>query len=135
MTVSRGQKWLDSAAIGASGLCVIHCLVLPVLIVLLPSLTAFLAVPEPFHVWAVAFAVPTSIAALLAGYRRHRRARPTRFVVPGLLLLSAGAFAALSEDWETVLTVIGAVLLAIGHALNWRAMHPSQLRPAPRQSV
>lgn len=131
MIVSKRQKWLNSAAIGASTLCLIHCLVFPLLIVLLPSLAAFLAVPEAFHVWAIAFAVPTSIAALLTGYRRHRRARPTRFVVPGLLLLGAGAFAAPNEDWETVLTVIGAVLLAIGHAFNWRAMHPSQLRPAP----
>ena len=128
MFISKRQKWLDGAAIGASTLCLIHCLFLPVLIILLPSLAAFLAVPEASHVWAVAFAIPSSILALLAGYRRHRRALPSAFVLPGILLLVAGAFAAPSEAWETAFTVSGAILLSMGHALNWRAMRHSAVR-------
>ena len=89
---TQGQRLFDGIAIGASILCMIHCLVLPVLIVLLPTLAAFFMMPEDFHVWALALAVPTSVLALATGYRRHRRIRPTIIALPGLgLLCFAGA--------------------------------------------
>ena len=119
---SSRQRVFDGLAIGASMLCLVHCLVLPVVIVLLPALAAFLAVPEAFHLWALAFAVPSSALALTAGYRRHHWSRPIMIVVPGIALLAFGALAAPTEAAETWLTVPGALLLAIGHALNWRAM-------------
>ena len=50
---TQGQRLFDGIAIGASILCMIHCLVLPVLIVLLPTLAAFFMMPEDFHVWVL----------------------------------------------------------------------------------
>ncbi|MAX14381.1 MULTISPECIES: MerC domain-containing protein [Sphingobium] len=122
---TQGQRLFDGIAIGASILCMIHCLVLPVLIVLLPTLAAFFMMPEDFHVWALALAVPTSVLALATGYRRHRRIRPTIIALPGLGLLAFGALLAPTESTETMLSVAGALLLAIGHALNWQSMHDS----------
>ncbi|WP_448664628.1 MerC domain-containing protein [Sphingomonas sp. CJ20] len=119
---ARRREIYDGMAIGASILCLIHCLLLPLLIVLVPTLAAFLAVPESFHLWALAFAVPSSVGALGTGYRRHHELRPIVIVIPGIVLLSVGAIAASSEWMETALTVPGALLLAIGHAVNWRAM-------------
>ncbi|WP_338445492.1 MerC domain-containing protein [Pelagerythrobacter marensis] len=118
--ISRHQRLFDGLAIGASAVCLVHCLVLPALLVLLPTLGAWLAFPESFHVGALAFAVPTSAFALAGGYRRHRRARPVLIALLGLALLALGALAAPDEVVETVLTVPGAIALAIGHALNWR---------------
>ena len=86
----------------------------------LPTLGAWLAFPESFHVWALAFAFPASVFALAGGYRRHRRTRPVAIALVGLALLALGAFIAPDELIETVLTVPGAIALAIGHALNWR---------------
>ena len=43
------EKWLDNAAIGASGLCLIHCLILPVAVLVLPFLAAALGNLEWFH--------------------------------------------------------------------------------------
>lgn len=120
--ISKRQRVLDGLAIGASALCLIHCLLLPALIVLLPMLAGYLALPEQFHVAALAFAVPTSAIALSLGYRRHHKRAAILIVLPGIALLALGAFVAPSESIETALTVPGATLLAIGHALNWRAM-------------
>lgn len=128
--MSSKQRMFDSLAMGASALCLIHCLVLPVLIILLPSLAVFLTVPEEFHLWALAVAVPTSVLALVVGFRQHRSLKPSTIVVPGLALLSLGALAAPSEAMETVLTVAGALLLATGHAINWRALRHSSSRLA-----
>ncbi|AKM06552.1 MerC domain-containing protein [Pelagerythrobacter marensis] len=118
--ISRRQRLLDGLAIGASAVCLVHCLLLPALLVLLPTLGAWLAFPESFHVWALAFAFPASVFALAGGYRRHRRTRPVAIALVGLALLALGAFIAPDELIETVLTVPGAIALAIGHALNWR---------------
>lgn len=125
--ISQRQNVWDGLAIGASMLCLVHCLLLPVLIVLLPSLAAFLALPEEVHYWALAFAIPTSIAALVAGFRGHGSLRPALIVAPGLVLLALGVFMAPSETAETLLTVLGALLLAIGHALNWRALRHNRI--------
>ena len=120
------QKVLDCVAIGASTVCLVHCLLLPALILLLPTLAAYLTFPESFHLGAVIFAVPTSILALAAGYRHHRRAAPLLIVLPGVAFLALGAVVA-SEEWtETALTVVGATVLAFGHVFNWRAT--SQVR-------
>lgn len=120
---AQRQRIYDGVAISASILCLIHCLLLPALIVLLPTLAAFLAVPSAFHLWALALAVPTSTLALTTGYRRHCRVRPTIFALPGLILLAWGALLAPTERAETMLSVAGALLLALGHGLNWRALH------------
>jgi hypothetical protein len=121
-TITQKRPVLDGLAIGASTLCLVHCLVLPVVLLLVPTLAAVLAVPEEFHVAALAFALPASIAALLAGLRRHHEIRPAIIVVPGLVLLALGALLAREEWVETVMTVAGALLLSIGHALNWRSL-------------
>lgn len=122
MTPVEQQRLYDGLAIGASLLCLIHCLLLPALIVLVPTLTAFLTIPEEFHIVALAFTIPASVGALFTGYRRHFSPTPTLIVLPGILLLALGALAAPTEVMETTLTVAGAILLAFGHALNWRAL-------------
>lgn len=112
----------DGLAISASFVCLVHCLVVPALVLLAPALAAYVAFPEAFHLGALAFAVPTSVLALAAGYRRHRWSMPLWLVVPGLCVLTLGALVAPEGLIETLITVLGASALAIGHALNWRAL-------------
>jgi hypothetical protein len=114
-------RLLDGAAIAASALCLVHCLALPLVALLLPVLAVWVRWPEAFHLWALAFAVPTSIAALALGVRRHRQAAPLLLAGAGLALLAAGAVADVPELAETLLTVPGALLLAGAHLRNWRS--------------
>jgi len=118
---SRRQKLLDGFAVTASLLCLVHCLLLPVLLIALPVLATMLALPEAFHAAAFAVAVPTSILAMTSGRYRHQRQWPAILAGMGLALLGIGAFAIDSELSERVVTSIGAVTLAVAHILNWRA--------------
>ena len=116
----------DVSAIGLSALCLVHCLLLPVVAALLPVLAAA-GEAEWMHLLFVVLAVPLATAAL---WRAHGL-RP----LPGPLLalagtgitgLLAGALGWPSEALETPLTVAGGVLLASAHVWNWRRRpHPA----------
>jgi CHASE2 domain-containing sensor protein len=115
--------WVERAAVGASALCLIHCAGLPLLLAALPALSSLIPIPESFHVWVLAFAVPTSALALVTGWRHHRRTYPLMVGAAGLALLAIGALLLLGGRWETPVTIIGSLCLATAHIANWRLRH------------
>ena len=114
------SDWLDELAIGASALCLVHCLVLPIAAAALPSLTALAGAPTWLHAVLLILAVPTSLAALLLGNGRHGAALPMLSGVTGLGLMGAGLAFHEMRPAETGLTVAGTTLLAAAHLGNWR---------------
>jgi len=111
---------LDGLALSASFLCLLHCLALPVLIAAIPALATILDVPESFHRWMLAFALPLSALAIWLGWRRHGRAVPLMLAIVGLVLMGYGALAGVAPSMETALTTLGGLILALGHIRNWR---------------
>jgi hypothetical protein len=116
---TRQRAWLDAVAIGASLACLVHCLVLPLLLALLPALTRVVAVPESFHLGAFLFAIPASAWAMHTGYRHHGALFPALFGAIGLLLLGGGALGGFDLAIETGVTVLGSLVLASAHWVNW----------------
>lgn len=114
------QQWLDGMAIAASSLCLVHCLALPVLLVLLPALAAFIALPESFHLWALIAAVPMSALAISVGFMRHRRWPPVVLAIGGLIFLGAGELFFHGGTREVWFAVLGLFQLGVAHALNLR---------------
>jgi hypothetical protein len=115
---------LDRVAIAMSGLCVIHCLVGPVLLVLAPPMLISFGVSDViFHRLLLLVVVPSSAVALGLGCRRHRDGS---VIGLGLLGLSALGLAALyghevvGEGGERVLTLSGAMVIATAHLRNFR---------------
>jgi len=117
---------LDAIGVGLSGLCLVHCLLLPFFIILVPTLAASVIASEWTHVVLVACALPISAFAFWNGARCHARWFPALFGATGLALMVTGIFVPegaheeILLNEETVLTVIGATLLAIGHISNQR---------------
>jgi hypothetical protein len=120
-----GIDWVERAAVGASALCLIHCIGLPLLLAALPALSSLISIPESFHVWILVFAVPSSALALFTGRHRHRRAYPLIIGAIGLILLATGALFLLGGRWETPVTILGSLCLASAHIANWRLRHSS----------
>lgn len=120
---ASAMDWLDRTAIGASFLCLLHCAGIPLLIAALPALSRVVALPESFHLWMLAFAIPTSAVALLAARRAHGANRPLLLGGLGLGLMVAAAML-FAETWaETALTMAGGLCLATAHLLNLRHRH------------
>ena len=117
------QKITDKLAIGLSLACVLHCLALPIMLVLLPSLAALNLDNEAFHLWMVVAVLPSSLYALTMGCKQHKRYQLLVWGIVGLALLVLAL--ALGEErigeWgEKALTVLGASFVAIGHWFNYR---------------
>lgn len=104
----------DFVAISLSGLCMAHCLALPLAAALLPMAGAW-AEAEWVH-WVFALtASPISLWTLT----RRPRVTPLVLGALGLGLLFCGAAAFPSHEAETVVTVAGSLCLAAAHIANW----------------
>lgn len=120
--MTNKQFFADKVAIGLSGLCAIHCLVLPLLIVMLPSLASLPLNDERFHLWMVFAVIPISIFALFLGCRRHKNYQVLGFGVVGLVLLVTAILGEeiFGEIGEKGFTLAGAAIIAFGHFRNYR---------------
>ncbi|MBX3724449.1 MAG: MerC family mercury resistance protein [Xanthomonadales bacterium] len=138
------QRTLDRVGMLLALGCALHCLMVPVMFALLPGLVLALhSFQDPLRPlaigllrlqalegWLVAVALAWAAAALVLGWRRHRRLLPG-----GLALLGAGSFLlALSRlfpgRWlHAGLLALGGVLLALAHWSNLRAFDRRPGRP------
>ena len=115
---------LDKAAIGLSVLCVAHCLLTPIAIVMLPALGATFLDDERFHYALLFLVLPTSIFSLGLGCRKHGRREILLFGLFGLLLMSLILILGedvLGELGEKLSTILGALIIAFAHVRNFRA--------------
>ena len=121
--MSNLQTVSDKFAVGLSAMCMIHCLLLPTLIVLLPSLAALNLEDEIFHLWMVIVVVPISLFALTMGCNRHKNYKIMFVGSIGLIVLVLTAILGhdfLTESLEKTFTVIGALVIAGAHIWNYR---------------
>lgn len=120
---------LDKPAIILSTLCVLHCLALPLLTVLLPSLAILPLNQEMFHVAMVICVLPTSIYAITLGCKKHRKLSIAYTTVLGLIALVAAVVygeSHLGEVGEKLLTTFGAVVIASAHIRNYKLCQQSE---------
>jgi hypothetical protein len=112
---------MDKTAIALSLACAVHCLLLPVALVMLPAYLASTLGDERFHLWMVIAVLPTSLIALNLGCRQHRNAGVMILGLLGLTLLILTAVLGhdlLGETGEKVGSLLGASLIAFSHFRN-----------------
>ena len=123
-TVGRSaavSPWTDRLGICASSLCVVHCLLTPVLLSFSAVLAHMLPSEERAHRSLALLGAMLGAIALLRGFRAHRR-------VLVLLLMCAGLGAIGGTAWwgdclpshaiEVGITAVGSALMIVAHRLN-----------------
>lgn len=115
----RDDQRLDRWAIGLSGLCLVHCLASAVLFALIASAGGLLLHPL-FHEVGLTLAIGFGTLALGRGIVDHGYMMPAAIGALGLGTM-AGALTLQHDGGETLWTLIGVGLLALGHDLNRRA--------------
>lgn len=112
---------LDKVAVALSGLCLLHCLALPFIIVLLPFLGQF--GDGHLHAELLLFVIPVSVIALTAGYRRHGHVGVIIFGAVGLIILTIGGTVVhdlYGATADRAMSVTGSIILAFTHYRNFR---------------
>jgi hypothetical protein len=124
LPVSTKAAWWDRLGIGISGVCMAHCLILPILITTMP----FWPLGERIHAWLhpifAALLIPITAVAAFSGWREHRQHVILAILSVGLVIvLAAGIIGheAPGSLLETSLTLVGSTLLITGHWRNWRS--------------
>lgn len=99
--------------------CIVHCLALPLLSSLLPTFTMSLE-EEWIHLLLLALLIPVALYSFITGKRNHHRNAPLILGVMGIIILLLAIF---TEDLgtrelESVLTLVGSLILILSHILN-----------------
>ena len=140
----------DKLSICLSLCCILHCIALPVLILMIPSISSFWINDENMHIVLVMLAVPISLFAMGKSFRVHHNYKCISLAALGLLLLVAAIFmhdigftgehgheehgnqehgneehGGLGEILETIFTVIGGLVLLSAHFINIRLTNKS----------
>lgn len=123
---ARTHRLLDRFGAVGSLLCALHCALLPVVMAVLPSLglAAWLG-GDAFEYAFVLFATVLGAFSLIWGYRQHGQVRALGLLVPGLLMLWAGALVpmlhAQSQLVHALVMTSGGLLVALAHIANLRS--------------
>jgi hypothetical protein len=120
-SIGSSREWADRMGVWTSALCLVHCLIAPVLISSSAVIAHFLPAEESTHrSLAVLVALFGSIALLL-GYRKHRRATTLLLMLGGLTCIAGSAWFGdrlPSHAYEVTITMIGSGLMISAHRLN-----------------
>ncbi|MEM7467357.1 MAG: MerC domain-containing protein [Pseudomonadota bacterium] len=114
----------DFAALGCSAVCAIHCAILPIGFLFLPSTAALSLDDEMFHQFLVVLVIPISLIALSFGCSRHKQFSFFFWGLVGLALLALAAFFGhdlLGETGEKLATVAATGIISICHIQNYRS--------------
>ena len=142
------QQFSDKLSICLSICCILHCITLPLVIIILPSVASFWISNENVHVILVILAIPISLFAMGKSLRKHHNYRCIALAILGLFLLVVAIFmhdiglngehgqnvygreeknnhahdehGGLGETLETIFTIIGGLILLSSHFLNIR---------------
>lgn len=118
-SITASILW-DRFGIGVSGICAIHCLIIPVLISILPVWSVL----PVLHDWAhPVFILLIAPIVYFAARRSHFDFTITALLIAGFVFILAGWL--LGHYWlgflfETISTLLGSAVLIIGHWLNYR---------------
>jgi cation transport ATPase len=125
----KSTRLLDFAAIGLSGLCLVHCLGTSLLMGMIAGGNLLnLWHSELLHGALLVIAAPLTLWTLVRSYRCHGNGLALLLGIFGLVLMALALVFYEHAQLETRLTVAGVLLLAVGHLLNLRAHQ--RARPA-----
>ena len=111
---------LDRLAIGLSGLCLAHCILSAVVVTVLASAGGFLLHPA-IHEIGLLFAMSLGAVALGRGVLQHGYAMPVWVGSLGLGVMAGALTLPHEGGYETIYSILGVMIVALGHDLNRRA--------------
>ncbi len=114
------QGGLDRLAIGLSGLCLAHCILSAVIVTALATAGGVLLHPA-IHEVGLVLAMALGALALGRGVLQHGYALPVWVGSLGLGVMAGAMTLPHEGGYETIYSILGVMIVALGHDLNRRA--------------
>lgn len=115
------RQWSDRLGIWTSTLCVVHCLLTPVLLSFSAVIAHFLPAEEKVHRGLALLVALFGTFALLIGFRKHRRSSVLLMMATGLSCIAGTAWFGdklPSHAIEVGITFCGSAMMIAAHRLN-----------------
>ncbi len=112
---------LDRLGILLSGLCAVHCLASALFVAVL-GLAGGILIDHSVHQIGLMLAIVFGIATIGLGALEHGYLFPVAIGSLGVGVM-AGALTLPHDSGETIYTILGVMVLALGHDLNRRALN------------
>ncbi len=112
---------IDALGACVSGLCLVHCTAMPLLLAFSPTLAHLIPGDEWLHGVFACLVVGAGLPSFFMGFRRHRKLRVPALGLAGMcVILGALAFGDRfnSHAVEIGVTSMGSVLLTAAHLTN-----------------
>lgn len=116
--MSKYKDIYDKIGVWLSGLCIIHCILVPLLFLFYPAVGENI---ESHFLHSVFFLVIMAVAivSFSTGYKLHKRLEPILYLISGLLILLINLlFHEKLLNYEMGLNVLGSLLVVISHIKN-----------------
>lgn len=113
-----GTDWVGALA---SGVCAVHCALMPFAAAVLPSAAARVFSSEWVHDFFAVVVLATSFLAFVPGWLKHGESRIWGWVTSGLAMILVARLSAgegMGLGGESLCTTAGGVLLLVAHRLN-----------------
>jgi hypothetical protein len=111
----------DNLGIWASAICVVHCILTPVLLSISAVFAHFIPGEEKTHRTLAVCVAALGAIALIKGFRTHGRRLILGLMALGLVFIFAGAFYGdllPSHGYEVAVTMTGSLLMITAHRMN-----------------
>ena len=114
---------MDKLGVILSVGCMIHCMLMPILIPLLPAFGFMFSHNYWIHLVLAGVISTVAVIALILGRRKHGKDEPLVIARAGIIMLFAMAFCEYLGKQSiiiTFITIFGSLLIAFAHYLNHR---------------
>lgn len=120
-TGTKDLLWMDLSGGILSTLCVLHCLLLPLVLTVFPMMGLRFLQDEWFHHVLLILVVPIALWSLGVGFRKHRKGR--MLLLGGLGISCLVMAEVVGHRWgvESLMSIAGGLFLVSAHWLNYRA--------------
>ena len=110
----------DKLGAFTSSVCLVHCILLPIVISAMPFLAISFLNLEMVEIVLLSFAGLFGISAICFGYKKHKQISAPFLISAGLFILVIGRIThhETMNSWHTAMMVLAGLLLVSGHFVN-----------------
>lgn len=115
---------LDGIGMALSGICLLHCIAVPVIAFTVPAASGLILDKESLFHWILLWlAIPISGVAFWYAWHRHQATGTLILGALGLFVMFVGVSHIFGHENEIGITVAGAIAVAIAHLSNFVRAH------------